>query len=221
MSTFPLHFLKGHLFLETGDAKWLIDTGAPTSFGSRSELALAGKHFRLGNDYHGHTVADLSPHVGACAGLLGNDVLGQFDMLLDVPNRTVELSVEELRHPGQSVKLDEFMGIPIVTTRIRGADYRMFFDTGAQLSYLQLVSLSDFPPAGVITDFYLEFGTFETETHIVDIQLGEIDFSLRCGTLPVSLRDRFMMTGTADIVGNEIVRTRQVGYFPRRRLLVL
>jgi len=45
------------------------------------------------------------------------------------------------------------MGIPIVTARIADRDYRMFFDTGAQFSYFQEDSLSNFPYAGSVTDF--------------------------------------------------------------------
>ena len=40
------------------------------------------------------------------------------------------------------------MGIPIVTAQIGGRAYRMFFDTGAQISYLQSDALKTFPAAG-------------------------------------------------------------------------
>jgi hypothetical protein len=40
------------------------------------------------------------------------------------------------------------MGIPIVTAQIGGRAHRMFFDTGAQISYLQSDALKTFPAAG-------------------------------------------------------------------------
>lgn len=32
-TTYPLHFETGHLFVEIDGGKWLIDTGAPNTFG--------------------------------------------------------------------------------------------------------------------------------------------------------------------------------------------
>ena len=64
------------------------------------------------------------------------------------------------------------MGIPIVIAQIAGRDYRMFFDTGAQISYFQDDSLTDFPASGSITDFYPGFGQFQTDTYLIEISLG-------------------------------------------------
>ncbi|MFA4917459.1 MAG: hypothetical protein WC560_12430 [Syntrophales bacterium] len=169
------------------------------------------------------TAAALSDFVSVnCAGLLGADILEKFDFIIDVPNSAIEVSVEELGHAGQSVPMEEFMvGIPIVTARIRGADYRMFFDTGAQISYFQHESLREFPAAGNVTDFYPNFGQFETETYNVGIAFGTSEFTLRCGVLPGLLGASLMMAGAEGIVGNQLIAGRRVGYFPRRRLLVL
>ena len=46
-----------------------------------------------------------------------------------------------------------------------GVERRMFFDTGAQISYLQDDVLDTFPSAGPVTDFYPGVGQFQTETH--------------------------------------------------------
>jgi len=147
--------------------------------------------------------------------------LGRFDLLLDAPHGTVAISAVELKYGGHSVPLDEFMGIPIVSARIRGTDYRMFFDTGAQVSYFQDKSLTHFPSAGAITDFYPGFGRFQTETHKVPVTLGPTEFTLRCGRLPGLLGTTLIMAGTEGIIGNQILTDRPVGYFPRRRSLVL
>jgi len=222
MSTLPLHFRVGHLFVEAGGAWWLLDTGAPASFGSVPTLSLAGQQVQLGSNYIGLTPASLSQFVGVeCAGLLGADVLGQFDLLLDASHNIVAVSTAELQHSGQFLRLDEFMGIPIVSVKIRGADFRMFFDTGAQVSYFQDDSLTDFPPAGTMTDFYPGVGQFRTETHDVEVTVGATAFTLRCGTLPGLLGATLMLAGTQGIIGNQVLIERSVGFFPRRRLLVL
>ncbi len=222
MATLPLHFRDGHLFLESDGGLWLIDTGAPTSFGSEPAVTIAREQFRVGSDYLGLTAETLSSFVAVeCIGLLGADILGRLDFILDAPSGRSTISHGELEHGGTAVPLDEFMGIPIVSARISGIDYRMFFDTGAQISYFQHDTLASFPSAGRASDFYPGVGQFETETHNVDVTLGGVEFTLRCGVLHGLLGAALMMAGTEGIVGNQVLSDRPVGYFPRRHILVL
>ncbi|MEW6246446.1 MAG: hypothetical protein AB1555_07030 [Nitrospirota bacterium] len=221
MNTVPLKLRDGHLFLELNGEFWLLDTGAPTSFGASGSLSLAGKRFSLGATYLGLTASTLTRFVGVpCAGLLGADVLGCFDYIFDVAGGTLTVSTNELAHSGQTVPLSEWMGIPILTARITGREYRMFFDTGAQISYWQDDALAAFPAAGRVTDFYPGIGQFQTETYQVEIALGGVVLTLRCGRLPGLLGGTLMMADTQGIVGNEILCGRPVGYFPRRHALV-
>ena len=97
----------------------------------------------------------------------------------------------------------------------------MFFDTGAQHSYFQGDSLSTFSSAGVVDDFHPAVGRFQTELHDVPVSLGGVPFGLRCGTLPDPLKAMLEMGRTRGIVGNVILANRTVGYFPRRRTMVL
>jgi hypothetical protein len=222
MDTLPLQFRDGHVFVELGGELWLLDTGSPTSFGTTHNLTIAGEQFRLATSCLGLSAATLSQFVGVpCVGLLGADVLGRFDHIVDTAGGRLTVSTTELSHSGQSVRLDEVMGIPIVTARVGSCDYRMFFDTGAQISYFQDDSLAEFPSAGSITDFYPGVGQFQTETHEVPISIGGVAFTLRCGTLPDLLGMTLMTAGTAGIVGNAVLRSRTVGYFPRRQMMLL
>lgn len=222
MNTLPLQPRDGHLFVELDGELWLLDTGAPTSFGTYPSLSIAGKQFSLGTDYLGLNAATLSEFVGVrCVGLLGADVLNQFDHIFDTAGGQLTVSTAELSHSGQSVRLEKFMGIPIVTVCIGGEDYRMFFDTGAQISYFQDDSLMEFPFAGNVADFYPGIGRFQTGTYEVPVSLGGVTFILRCGMLPGLLGMTLMKANTKGIVGNAILANRTVGYFPRRDLLVL
>lgn len=222
MNTLPLQLRDGHLFVELGGELWLLDTGAPSSFGTSRSLTIAGEQFSLGPSYLGLTPAILSQFVGLpCVGLLGADVLGRFDHLFDTRSGRLTVSTSELQHSGQTVPLDDYMGIPIVTARVGGHDYRMFFDTGAQISYFQNDSLAEYPSAGRVTDFYPGAGQFQTDTHDVPVSLGGVAFTLRCGTLPSLLGMTLMMASTEGIVGNAILSNRSVGYFPRRRTMAL
>ena len=226
MHTLPLQLRDGHLFIDLGGdlggQLWLLDTGAPTSFGASRSLAIAGERFELDADYLGLTPEALSGFIGVpVVGLLGADVLGRFDHIFDTAAGKLTLSTAELSHTGQQVRLDEVMGIPIVTAQIGGRAYRMFFDTGAQISYLQSDALKTFPAAGSVTDFYPGVGEFETDTHDVQVSLEGVPFTLRCGTLPGLLGMSLAMAGTEGIVGNAILSERIVGYFPRRGVMML
>ncbi|RMF19476.1 MAG: hypothetical protein D6760_13070 [Deltaproteobacteria bacterium] len=222
MHTLPCLYQKNHVFTEVDGELWLIDTGAPTSFGATGSVCVAGEQFDIEKKHLGLTADTLSAFVGVpCSGLLGGDILGRFDLIFDVAGGTLSVSDEELAHGGHEVCLDEFMGIPIVTAHIGDADFRMFFDTGAQVSYLQDDTLADFPPAGRVNDFYPGLGRFETETHEVPVGIGGVPFTLRCGTLPDLLGATLMMAGAKGIIGNSILRDRVVAYFPRRRVLYL
>ncbi|MCK9263296.1 MAG: hypothetical protein RBR09_13490 [Desulfobulbaceae bacterium] len=110
-------------------------------------VTLENETFRVGSSYLGLTADTLSGFVGVyCIGLLGAGVLGQFDLILDMPNGKVVISTSELEHNGTSMSLGEFMGFPVLTGQIRGRDYRMFFDTGASISYIQNDEIRTFFP---------------------------------------------------------------------------
>lgn len=222
MSTFPLQTINGHLFIEVEGHLWLLDTGAPLSFGSPPAFSLEGEKFDLESTYLGLTPETLSGFVGVTtAGLLGADVLNSFDIFFNGLENSITFSLSPLEHKGQAVKLDEFMGISVLSATINGQDYRMFFDTGAQISYFQDDTLKTFPPTGQMTDYYPGFGQFQTDTHNVEFLIGGSSFVLRCGSLPDLLGMTLMMADTQGIIGNQILEDRIVGYFPRRKELVI
>jgi hypothetical protein len=105
------------------------------------------------------------------------------------------------------------MGIPILTAEIASTEYRMFFDTGAQISYFQEDTLTDFPNAGTVKDFYPGVGQFQTDTYQVQVSFGDCVFSLRCGKLPGLIGATLMMAKTLGIIGNQIMENRTMGIF--------
>lgn len=222
MIKLPLAFKDSHLFLEIEEGLWLFDTGAPTSFGESKEIVLDGHRSQIGNSYMGLSASSLSNFTGVeCRGLLGADILGKFDHILDVDGAAATISASQLDHPGKPLALSEFMGIPILAARIGGADHQMFFDSGAQISYFQDDSITGFPSAGSLIDFFPGVGQFQTDTHLLPVSLGDIDFTLRCGTLPGLLGATLMMADVSGIIGNQLFLDRTIGYFPRRGALSL
>jgi hypothetical protein len=204
------------------DHDWLLDTGAPTSFGNITSLVVENRSFRFPESYIGLTADILTEFVDhPTVGILGADILNEFDILFDAPKGQVSFSEASLVLDGDVINTDDFMGIPIIQVSIDGIDRRMFFDSGAQISYFQDDSLTMFPAAGTITDFYPGIGQFQTETYLVEINLGKALYTFRCGSLPGLLGMTLMLADTEGIIGNEILRNCKVGFFPRRQQLVL
>ena len=76
---YPLHTISNHFFLEKDGDLWLMDTGAPQSFGGKPTLELGGLAFDIPDNYMGLTSTQLSEFVSVdCSGLLGADVWGSF-----------------------------------------------------------------------------------------------------------------------------------------------
>jgi len=222
MTTLQLLFKDGHLFVELGEELWLVDTGATNSFGATRSLTIAGEQFSIDTSYLGLTADTLAQFVGVrCAGLLAADILGHFDLIFNAPGETLTVSTSELSYNGESIQLSEFMGIPIVNVQLQGNDYRMFFDTGAQFSYLQDEIITDFPAIGKVTDFYPGIGQFQTDIYEILVLISGVSFTLHSGRLPGILGATLEMASAQGIVGNEILRHRTLGFFPRRRVMVI
>ena len=222
MQSLSLKFETGHLYLILDGVEWMFDTGSPTSFGAVEKLVLDGEAFTIPTSYMGMDAAQLSDFAGhPTVGLLGSDVINRFDIRMDIDSGEVVFSLDDPSVEGTAIPLKQFMGIPLLEVEIGGSTYRMFFDTGAQVSYFQHGSLQSFPAAGAISDFYPGYGQFDTETHMLDLEIGGQAMTLRCGGLPKMLAAGLVMGGAKGIVGNAILPGRVAGYFPRRGQLVL
>ncbi|MEN9316754.1 MAG: hypothetical protein RIS35_3147 [Pseudomonadota bacterium] len=154
-------------------------------------------------------------------GLIGADVLNTFDLSFDLPRGTMCWASAEMSVDGEVVPIDDFMGIPIIEASIAGEKRRMFLDTGAQVSYFQDPCLGDFPPAGVLRDFFPGIGEFETQTHQVPRRIGGVGRTVRCGALPELLGLTLAMADVEGIVGSEFFSDRSIAYLPRRGRVVL
>jgi hypothetical protein len=217
-----LNFEHGHLFLAGDEGSWLLDTGAPNSFGASGSITIGNQYFAFANSYMGLDSKSLSEHLELEAlGIIGADILNQFDVVFDIPNSQIEFSSSLLDLQGTCLVLDEFMGIPIIEVEISGQLERMFFDTGAQISYWQSDELGEFPKKEIKNDFFPGVGSFEVQTHLVKCNLSGVENSIKFGSLPGILGMTLMMADVSGIIGNEIMKRRRVGYFPKRSKLVL
>jgi hypothetical protein len=244
-SSLPLHYLHQHLFIEIDNRYWLIDTGSPSSFGDIDQITLYKLDFSIKRENRGLNAEKLSEMVGIkCAGLIGTDILNQFDLIFDLYQgkllitldeidpvniseklKFIETTIDDIKLDGICLTINDFSGVPILTVNVGElgtTEYRMFFDTGAQISYFQHDSISDFPQNGSITDFYHGFGKFTTDVYEIPIRFTESDwYTIKFGKLPDLLEMSLLNTSVNGIIGNEIMINKAVGYFPRRKIMVI
>ena len=84
---------------------WLLDTGAPSSFGITQSIVINNKEFGLQRDYLGLDAKQLSMLTKhKIFGLIGVDILNQFYVVIDYENRQIAFSNKDIAMSG-SVKM--------------------------------------------------------------------------------------------------------------------
>ncbi len=222
--TYKYERVSGHIIAIVGQLRLLIDTGAPSSVADSSPLAFAGRLWQTQMNYMGISPESLSTSVGTpINALIGIDILNQYDILIDPTTHALNLSEDELPLVGPSLELDNFMGIPVIEATVGDDFVRMFFDTGAKLSYLDSDRTNAFQSVGTERDFYPGFGEFSTNAYDIPIILGDPDtcFCQVSVNLPQLLQMTLVMADTAGILGTAILQTHKVTFAPRRKMMTL
>ena len=217
MTTHQLTHHAGHLFMTIGEALWLIGTGSPQSFSDVPILELDGISLRMRSNFRGVNSQTLSTLTGTpTVGLLGADVLNQFDIICDLPSSQIMFSSEPVDMKGRSVSVQSFQGIPIIDAVIGGQNARVFLETGAKLSYWHEASLVNYPATGVFEDFYPGIGLFQVDTYRVPVGIGGRNFDIRFGVPTTQVLSMLRMAGVTAILGNEIFQNQKIGFQPRQ-----
>jgi hypothetical protein len=220
--TYNFEFVDGHIIAVDDQCRLLIDTGAPSSVANCSTIEFAGGSYQAQTNYMGISPESLGMNVGTSIdALVGADILNRYDIFIDPTTHTLDVSENELTLNGQSLELGDVMGIPIVEVMVGENKVRMFFDTGAKLSYLDPERTSAFESIGSETDFYPGVGDFSTNVYDVPIMLAGEKVVLRVGNLPALLQMSLMMADIGGILGTAILRTHKVTFALRRRTLSL
>jgi hypothetical protein len=222
MQQFQMNRTKDLYFCNIDNHMCLIDTGSPQSFGIIPSLTIDGISFIVDNNYMNLSASRLSEMTGESIDtLIGADILSNFDIKFDSLNNVIEFSADNHNDNSEGIDIDFFMGIPYLETFINSKSYKMFFDTGASISYLQDESISLFPFIESSTDFYPNYGNFDTDTYLVDVMIGTTNYKIKCGTLPGLLGMSLTMANIDGIIGNEIMGNHVLKYSPRNGKLVI
>jgi hypothetical protein len=226
---FTLIFKRQHLLLLHEGRHWIIDTGCPISFGNAAREPISQKSLNRCNVFFDKSVdaETISGYVGLQVdGLIGCDILNQFDVLIDLRPGVMKMSVSvgELGPPEGTLAVDiaQFQeSIPYLTLTLGRQAGRYIFDTGAQLSYHVGPIPADASPCTPADDFWIPLGEFQTETHHASVKIQDKEARLRFGVPPKKLADGLASVKFHGIIGNETLIGRCTGYFPRRGKLHL
>jgi hypothetical protein len=221
-SSHQLVFKKDHLYVEIEGSLWVYDTGADSSFGDRA-TGLLGPKEDVADLYAGQfSAADITGFLGeTVAGVIGADIINRYDHIIDLKSNRLTVSDGDLTSEGFVQPLEFFMGVPMLKAAISGDSHNWFFDTGAQISYFQGTPPPEATDAGELLDFFPLGGSFHTQTKNIPVTLNGPSHTLRCGKLPGMMGTALGMAGVSGIIGNEVMRGRVTGFFPRREQLIL
>ena len=221
--TIPYRMVDGHIIVTSEDGKiCLIDTGSPCSVGNAEIVMFAGSRYPLQSTFLGKAADELPGPISVRIDVLvGVDILNRYDLLIDPVRKELVFSDDELDLEGEQLSIEQVMGVPIVTADVGGTRLKMFFDTGAKVSYVDEKTADAYPRVGTAQDYYMTVGPFQTAIHRIPMMLGSLTIVLGCGTLPQSLQFSLAAAGAAGIVGNEILVNFMVAYLPRRERIIL
>ena len=220
--SYKIHHIKEHLILDVDEGLWVLDTGAPASFGSVAKLEIHDQCYDIPSNYMGFDNKKLSEALGEpIEGLIGGDILNNYDSYWDLSLNRISFSTEKLEHRGNTVSLDFFMGIPILKVNLRGRSYNWFFDTGAVISYVTEQVEEWKTPVDEYDDFYPGYGSFTAEVFEDEITLGSLDMKIKCGVLPSLLGMSLAIGDCSGILGLSALNQQSFLYAPRRKKLIL
>ena len=208
MTTFPIEIVHGHIIAITSTGRWVIDTGSPASFGDRLP-GFRPNESALNTSLMGLTAKSLSESIGDdLAGLIGGDLLGPDDLLIDIPKLSIAIGESFDFVPSSTLPVTWVMGVPMVDIEVDGEPAAVFFDTGAPISYLQGLSDADYPGDEPLDDCYPGVGAFTT-WH-VPLRFAGREQTVRCGELPGLLGMTLLMAGSHGIIGPQLISDRRV-----------
>ena len=219
---YSLRLINGHLFTNIENRQILIDTGIPVSLGSEPEWYFMHEVHKLTESFLGVTLSQISSLVGTTVDiLLGSDILKNYCNLFELDRQRFSISTQPLMSSRYNFPLSLLMGVPGVSIDILGQPAEMYLDSGAKLSYVSSGFARGLKALGKEKDYYPGLGEFETDVYAIDLSLGDLVFTLRCGLLPGILETTLTASGKQGIIGAEFFAKFGVQLdFPRQILTV-
>ena len=204
--TYPLVIYDNHLIANISGLQVLIDTGSPVSIG-RASLDLLGITCKPQHSFMGLSINLIEEYLGHKIDLLlGADMLNSLCFSINYDDRTVSFSSEPQNLEGKSLPVEKMHNVPIIAIKAGGQHRKVFFDTGAKVSYLKQSLTVGLTCTGKAKDFYPGIGQFETELYRVPLEILDEAIELDCGNLPALIEMTLAMANCDGILGNAIFK---------------
>jgi hypothetical protein len=161
-------------------ARLILDTGSPLSFARNGIIALGGSEHQVPVDCWAGNPAGLGELLGAPVdGLLGCNLLAGRILDLDCPaGRAYVISGDTSPATpcwlANSIPLSfsTKKGVPVARFSVNGRQTSAAVDTGAAVCFVAPSLFGDAAAIGHHLDFHPAIGQFETDLHLVSIDLG-------------------------------------------------
>lgn len=212
---FALQIINEHLFIELRDGLYLIDTGSAGSFSDSREIAISPETvFSVADNFLKVNSSLINKYVECkCSGLLGANLLSKFILGINMLDSCLYL---EECNSESFVKTDflestfEFrQSLILCSFEVADMQLPLFVDTGAPMSYLP-IDFENGKPGKTIKDFHPFIGSFESQSRLCEIQLGNDKYEWEFGLMPELLNRAVLSAGGKGLMGLDLFRSYEV-----------
>ena len=194
---------KRHALLADTNGYIIVDTGSPASFHKDGSITINGQQHACAQSILMMSYDDLSQQLELpIVGLLGMDIMGQYDVLFDYPNSRIEFDYQGSQ--GISLNAQIVMGIPTIPITIEGELMQCFLDSGAPTSYVNSHLTKHLSAIETREDFYPEIGTFSTPIYALSAQVADLSFDAQFGNLPFLMEASLSLANSNGIIGYDL-----------------
>lgn len=223
-TVFPIKVVNKHIIILLEEGPCLLDTGSPYCIGARP-FQFLGEDLRQAEDFMGTPLTDLGPHIGAdIEFLIGANALKTVSFVIDWERLEFRVSDQPLSLAGERIVLETRTAVPIVCPTVQGVSRRLFFDTGAQISYLNRVLFDGLKSQGRVKDFHPSVGEYETPSFSLNVcfskNVGK-EIPVIFGVLPEALEQGLLPAKVDGVIGSEIFDAYIGGFDYRENLMIL
>lgn len=161
----------------------------------------------------------IANHVGQDVNMImGNDRLKDSKVLVDYAARTISFD-DEFSCFNNHIMCHLASGYLVVKAEINGMDHKVFFDTGAPISYVSEAWLRGCPKIRATEDFHPLIGAFMSSIYSVPVSFAGHSGNVEIGVLPDKLQKMLEAQGTA-VGGSGIDGVIGRSFFPFDKMLI-
>jgi hypothetical protein len=186
---FPIEIIKGAPVFRNNGNIILLDTGAPKTIHTSTELDFLDKNFTVITTYGSINMQTISGNMDTpITTLLGMDILKDYKIIFDYKNLEISiLTGDDEDFKGEEIPMINHLGIPVIEVAPADKYIPMFLDSGAHLSYVKNIHTQYHKNCGETEDFHPTIGKFTTTKFLSCSRIGEHYIDVYYGNLPPKL----------------------------------